>query len=86
VDERRGLERMPGAFTAHVLFRQPAQFAVNQRYQLIHRCLIAFAPGQEKSGNFVWIWLWHLTATPDWRALRKTFPPVAGIHRKFRMD
>src|SRR5262249_47752192 len=71
VDKRRGLQRMAGAFTAHVLFRQPAQFAVYQRHQLIHRRLITIAPGQEQLGNFVWFWLWHLTVTPDWRSLRK---------------
>jgi hypothetical protein len=54
-----------------VLFRQPAQFAVNQRHQLIHRGLITIAPGKEQLGNFVWDWLWHLTVTPDWHSLRK---------------
>jgi len=38
---------------------------------LIHRCLIAFAPGQEQLANFVWTWRWHLTAALDLRSLKK---------------
>jgi hypothetical protein len=62
-----------------------AQFAVNQRHQLIHRCLIAFAPGQEQLLNFVWIWIWHLTAALSPRSLKKTFTHVAVFLRNFRM-
>jgi len=37
---------------------------------IANRRLITIAPGQEQLGNFVWVWLWHLTVTPDRRSLR----------------
>src|SRR5262245_14093997 len=83
VDKRRGLQRMAGAFAAHLLFRKPAQFAVNQWYQLIHRRLITIAPGQEQLGNFVWVWLWHLIVTPDWRSLRKNLHACCSFSPQF---
>src|SRR5262249_17931059 len=35
VDERSGLQSMASAFTTHVVFRQPAQFVVNERHQFV---------------------------------------------------
>src|SRR5262245_16433667 len=59
VNERGGLHGLPGSFTAHITLRQPPQLGVYQRHQLIERSLIAFAPGQEQLGDFMWIRLRH---------------------------
>jgi hypothetical protein len=53
VDQRSGLKRVAGAFTAHVTAGEPVQFVVDEWIQLIERRLIPLAPLGEQLGDFM---------------------------------
>ena len=44
VDERRRLERVPGALASQLRARQPAQLLVDERHELLARRLTTLAP------------------------------------------
>ena len=60
IDERRGLQRVAGSLSTHVVVRQPVKLRLNQRQQLIQGRLIATAPIREQLRYFVWGRLSHL--------------------------
>ena len=51
VDERCRLKRLPGPLLSHFVRRQPAQFPINQREQLVGSFRIACVNGTEQLGN-----------------------------------
>ena len=53
VDQGCGLERLPGLLLGHLLGRQPAQFLIDQRQELLGRVGIALLDGGEDSGDLV---------------------------------
>ena len=54
--ERSGLKRVIGSLASQVFLRKAAQFAVDQRHQLIERRLIAMGPSSEQL-SYVLVWL-----------------------------
>lgn len=44
VNQRRRLQRMPGAFAVHLPMRQPSQFGIHERRQLMQRVAEAYVP------------------------------------------
>ena len=59
VDQRRSLECLAGCFMGELLRGQAAQFAVEQREQLLGGLRIALLDGREDSGNVI-----HRRAVP----------------------
>jgi hypothetical protein len=53
IDQRRRLQRVPGAFASHIVSGQTMQFGMNQRDQLLQRRLVAIAPSQQQLRDFV---------------------------------
>jgi hypothetical protein len=52
VDQRRGLEGLPGMLLAHVPVGDLVQFGVDQRRQLVEGRLVAITPGAQQPGYF----------------------------------
>jgi hypothetical protein len=48
VDEHGGLQGVPLSFAAHIIVRQPMQFGLHQRNQLIERARVSAAPVHSK--------------------------------------
>ena len=55
VHQRRGLQAVPAALARQAAPRDPAQFIVYERNQLVEGGLIAFPPCEEQSGDLVGI-------------------------------
>jgi hypothetical protein len=53
VNQRRGLQRVAGAFLTHLSARDAAQFGMNQREELIEGRPVASAPIGEQPGYFL---------------------------------
>ena len=51
IDERRRLQRVTGAFTAHVAASQLAELVLDERHQLIDGTVITASPGLEQRGG-----------------------------------
>src|SRR5581483_568105 len=51
MDERGGLEGLPGNFIRHFVRGEPAQFVVDQRKQLVRRGRLALADRVENPGH-----------------------------------
>ena len=51
VEQRGRLQRVAGAFPAHIMMRQPVQFGLHQRDQLLERSLVSAAPVAEQLGD-----------------------------------
>src|SRR5262249_2606919 len=64
VDERRGLQRVPGALAIHMAFSHPPQFLINQRHQLIEGFLIPVAPVAEQLAHLLWCRCHHCGFIP----------------------
>ena len=54
IDQRRRLHQVAGPLVAHEMMRQPAQFLVDERHQLIERRLISASPGEQQLRYFLW--------------------------------
>ena len=68
IDQRGRLQRLAGPLTAHVAPGYTVQFVMDQRNQLIERCLLTVAPGQQQSSNFLRWALGHPTLL-GWKVL-----------------
>ena len=50
VDERRGLQRVLGPLSPEMRVRDPVQFLVDERHQVIEGIAIALVPGEQEGG------------------------------------
>src|SRR5438045_3203996 len=57
--QRGGLQRMAVAFAARAVVGSPVQFLVNHGNEFLQGAFVALAPGQQPSGNVVWLWIGH---------------------------
>ena len=53
VDERRGLQRVPGPLAAQVAVRQEVELPLDQRHEPLERGAITLRPGKEKTRHVV---------------------------------
>src|SRR5439155_9000241 len=53
VENGGGLQRVASALPAHVMMREPVQFGLHQREQLLHRSLICTTPVAEQLGDLL---------------------------------
>ena len=47
------LQRVADAFAAHVMVRQPVQFGLHQRNELLERALVSASPVAEQHGDLL---------------------------------
>jgi hypothetical protein len=47
------LQRVAGAFPAHIMMRQPVQFGLHKRNQLFERSLVSAAPVAQQLGDLL---------------------------------
>src|SRR6266436_9896590 len=53
VENDGGLQGVAGAFPAHVMVREPVQFGLHQRKQLLQRSVVSAAPVAEQLGDLL---------------------------------
>ena len=64
MDERRGLQRLPGAFPTEIAGREAPQFVVHERHERRQRLLVALTRALNAKPQFALI-----GPFPDWLAI-----------------
>src|SRR6266478_2320974 len=85
VENDGGLQGVAGAFPAHVMVREPVQFGLHQRKQLLQRSVVSAAPVAEQLGDLLsrgWRRCHRSCSTPQSLPPSANFYSIAGGRSK----